>query len=139
MQKKDRQDLILHLIRSELIGRQDVLAKKLAQHGFLVTQASVSRDLEELGVVKTDGVYEIPKVSSAAMEFGLRSIETAGDNLIVGKCDSGLASAITVRIDAGQIGEIVGTIAGDDTIFIAVKDATQQAVVITKIWALFSV
>ena len=102
MQKKDRQDLILHLIRSELIGQQDVLAKKLAQHGFLVTQASVSRDLEELGVVKTDGVYEIPKVSSAAMEFGLRSIETAGDNLIVGKCDSGLASAITVRIDGGQ-------------------------------------
>ena len=139
MQKKDRQDLILNLIRSEKVGRQDVLAEKLAQHGFLVTQASVSRDLEELGVVKTDGVYEIPKDSSAAMEFGLRSLETAGNNLIVGRCDSGLASAITVRIDGGQIDEIIGTIAGDDTIFIAVKDATQQAVVITKIGALFSV
>lgn len=139
MQKKYRQDLILHLVRSERVGRQDVLAEKLAQHGFLVTQASVSRDLEELGVVKTDGVYVIQKVLSAAMEFGLRSLETAGDNLIVGKCDSGLASAITVRIDGGQFGEIVGTIAGDDTIIIAVKDAAQQAVVITKIWALFSV
>jgi len=139
MQKKERKDLILNFIRSERVGRQDVLVEKLAQHGFLVTQASVSRDLEELGVVKTDGVYVIETVLSAAMEFGLRSLETAGDNLIVGKCDPGLASAITVRIDGGQIGEIVGTIAGDDTIFIAVKDAAQQAVVITKIWALSSV
>ncbi|HEX3101073.1 MAG TPA: hypothetical protein VHQ01_04750 [Pyrinomonadaceae bacterium] len=138
MQKRDRQDLILNLISSEQIGRQDILAERLAQLGFHVTQASVSRDLEELGVVKVDGRYELPKTPAAVMEFGLRSLETAGDNLVVGKCDSGLASAITVRIDAGHIDEIVGTIAGDDTIFIAVRDSIQQNVTIKKIWDLFS-
>jgi transcriptional regulator of arginine metabolism len=138
-QKRERQDLILSLIGSEQIGRQDILAERLSQRGFHVTQASVSRDLEELGVVKVDGHYELPKTPAAVMEFGLRSLETAGDNLIVGKCDSGLASAITVRIDAANIDEIVGTIAGDDTIFIAVRDLAQQGIAIAKIWALFSV
>ncbi len=138
MQKRERHDLILSLIISEHIGRQDILAERLAQRGFHVTQASVSRDLEELGVVKVDGHYELPRTPAAVMEYGLRSLETAGDNLVVGKCDSGLASAITVRIDGGHIDEIVGTIAGDDTIFIAVRDSVHQAVAIQKIWALFS-
>lgn len=138
MQKKDRHDLILNLIGSESIGRQDILAERLGDRGFHVTQASVSRDLEELGVIKVGGFYGLPKTQPAVMEFGLRSLETAGDNLIVGKCDSGLASAITVRIDANNIEEIVGTIAGDDTIFIAVKDSIQQQQAIRKIEALFS-
>ena len=138
MQKRDRQDLILNLISSERIGRQDILAERLAQKGYQVTQASVSRDLEELGVEKVEGYYELPKTPPVVMEFGLRSLETAGTNLIVGKCDSGLASAITVRIDGGRIDEIAGTIAGDDTIFIAVQDAIKQELAIKKIWAIFS-
>ena len=138
MQKRDRQDLILNLISSERIGRQDILAERLAQKGYQVTQASVSRDLEELGVEKVEGYYELPKTPPVVIEFGLRSLETAGTNLIVGKCDSGLASAITVRIDGGRIDEIVGTIAGDDTIFIAVQDAIKQELAIKKIWAIFS-
>ena len=138
MQKRDRQDLIVSLIGSERIGRQDILAERLSKKGFQVTQASVSRDLEELGVEKVEGFYELPKTPATVMEFGLRSLETAGGNLVVGKCDSGLASAITVRIDGAKIDEIVGTVAGDDTIFIAVKDEGQQKSAIKKIWALFS-
>ncbi len=129
---------MLNLIGAERIGRQDVLAERLSERGFRVTQASVSRDLEELGVEKVDGVYALPRTFSTIMEFGLRSLDTAGDNLIVGKCDSGMASAITVRIDSALIDEIVGTIAGDDTIFIAVKDGIQQERAVKKIWNLFS-
>lgn len=139
MQKKERQDLILSLISSESIGRQDILAERLGDSGIYVTQASVSRDLEELGVVKIGGYYGLPKTQPAVLELGLRSLETAGANLIVGKCESGLASAITVRIDASRIEEIVGTIAGDDTIFIAVKDQMQQQRAMKRIEALFSV
>lgn len=139
MQKKERQDLILSLISSESIGRQDILAERLGDSGIYVTQASVSRDLEELGVVKIGGYYGLPKTQPAVLELGLRSLETAGANLIVGKCESGLASAITVRIDASRIDEIVGTIAGDDTIFIAVKDQMQQQRAMKRIEALFSV
>ena len=138
MQKRERHSLILSLINSERIGRQDVLAERLAQKGCPVTQASVSRDLEELGVEKVDGFYELPRISAPVMEFGLRSLETAGSSLVVGKCDSGLASAITVRIDSARIPDIVGTIAGDDTIFIAVKDEMRQAEAIQRIWELFS-
>lgn len=138
MQKKERQDFIIKLIGSERISRQDLLAEKLGQGGFVVTQASVSRDLEELGITKNDGVYKLPSVSPGAMRYGLKSLMPAGDNLVVGKCDPGLASAITVRIDAAKIDEIVGTIAGDDTIFIAVSNAETQASAIAKIWNLFA-
>jgi len=137
MQKKDRHKTILDLISGEPIGRQDVLAAKLGECGYAVTQASVSRDLEELGITKVNGIYAFPR-SFAAPELGLRSLEPAGDDLVVCKCDSGLASAITVRIDAAGIAEIVGTIAGDDTIFIAVNGAENQAAVIQKIRGLFS-
>lgn len=138
MQKKERQDFLNKLIGSEQISRQDLLAEKLGQGGFVVTQASVSRDLEELGITKNNGVYELPTAASGAMRYGLKSLLPAGDSLIVGRCDPGLASAITVRIDATGIDEIIGTIAGDDTIFIAVLNAEKQAAAISKIWNLFS-
>ncbi len=138
MQKKERHDFIIKLIGSERISRQEMLAEKLGQGGFVVTQASVSRDLEELGITKNNGIYELPSAAAGAIEYGLKSLSPAGENLIVGKCDPGLASAVTVRIDAAKIYEIVGTIAGDDTIFIAVPDADKQTAAISRIWNLFS-
>lgn len=138
MQKKERQDFILKLIGTEQIARQDLLAEKLGQGGFVVTQASVSRDLEELGISKNNGIYELPSAGSGAIRYGLKSLSSAGANLIVGRCDPGLASAITVRIDAAGIDEIIGTIAGDDTIFIAVPDTDKQVSAVAKIWNLFS-
>jgi transcriptional regulator of arginine metabolism len=137
MQKTQRQSAILKLIFAKRIENQAELSELLRKRNFSVTQASVSRDLEELGVIKTDGRYALPKKPRAAAAFGLLSLEVAGDSLIVAKCESGLASAATVRIDAADIPEIVGTIAGDDTIFIAVKDAKAQRPVIKKIWELF--
>ena len=138
MQKKDRHNIIISVVEAGHIAKQDVLAQKLAEKGVSVTQASISRDLDELGITKTSGYYELPKVTTPAAEFGLKSLEVAGDNMLVGRCDSGLASAITVRIDSAQIPEIIGTIAGDDTIFIAVKNPSEQAVAIKRISYLFS-
>lgn len=137
MQKTQRQSAILKLIFAKRIGSQDEIANVLRSRNFNVTQASVSRDLDELGIIKADGIYTLPKKPRNAMAFGLLSLESAGDNLIVAKCEPGLASAATVRIDAARIPEIVGTIAGDDTIFIAVKDAREQKAVIRKIWGIF--
>ena len=137
MQKKDRQNALLSLIDSTSIWSQGELASRLCDQGFSVTQASVSRDLDELGIVKLNGHYVLPRESSGESEFGKVSLDTAGDNLIVGRCASGLASAITVKIDAALIPDIVGTIAGDDTIFIAVKNAHGQAAVIQKITEMF--
>jgi transcriptional regulator of arginine metabolism len=134
MQKNDRHRTILNLIAATPVERQDELVKLLTEKGFSVTQASVSRDLERLRVVKVDGRY-VRQTTSRFGTFGPISVGEAGDNLIVIKCGSGLASAAAVRIDSVAIPEIVGTIAGDDTIFIAVKGAKEQARVIKALVA----
>lgn len=136
MQKRERHRVLLDLIGSESIGNQVVLASKLSEAGFSVTQASVSRDLDELGIVKANGAYALRlRLPELATDLGTVTFDIAGECLIVGRCASGLASAITVRIDASAFEEIVGTIAGDDTIFIAVKNAADQPVVLEKLKA----
>jgi transcriptional regulator of arginine metabolism len=132
MQIENRHQVILEVIAAKSVGRQDELARLLTERGFSVTQASVSRDLEKLGVVKINGRYVRPSVALFGA-FGAVSFAEAGDNLVVIKCSSGLASAAAVRIDAAGISEIVGTIAGDDTIFVAVKDAREQVKVIRSL------
>ncbi|HLM02669.1 MAG TPA: hypothetical protein VK400_16565 [Pyrinomonadaceae bacterium] len=137
MQKEQRHTVILKLISAKPISRQEELAELLEKKGFAVTQSSVSRDLLDLGIVKIHGHYALPKKPRGAVAFGLLGLEPAGDNLIVAKCEPGLASAVAVRVDEAAINEIVGTIAGDDTIFIAVKDKSEQKTVIKKIWEMF--
>jgi len=137
MQKHDRQNMLLSLIGSTSISNQGELAAHLEKEGYKVTQASISRDLDELGIIKNGGYYSLPKQAEALSGFGAIVLETAGENLIVAKCDSGLASAITVKIDAARFPEIVGTIAGDDTIFIAVKNREVQKDALAKVTEMF--
>ncbi len=137
MIKQKRQQTILNLIRTKNISTQEELTTLLSKDDFSVTQSSVSRDLEQLGVIKINGFYALPQISEGTQKFGLISLETAGETLIVAKCDSGLASAVAVKIDSAKIVEIVGTIAGDDTIFIAVKGMKAQKATVKKIWEIF--
>lgn len=137
MQKEQRQTTILKVITANQIARQEEIAEILEKKGFSVTQSSVSRDLLELGIVKVGGFYALPQKPKSGMVFGLVSLEIAGENMIVAKTEAGLASACAVRIDAGGIEEIVGTIAGDDTIFIAVRGQKEQKTVLKKVWELF--
>lgn len=126
MQNADRQQVILDLIASQSVSRQGELAQMLTEKGFSVTQASVSRDLERLGVTKLNGRYvQQPRTRDGT--YGPVTVTVAGENLVVVKCRSGLASAAAVLIDASAIPEVVGTIAGDDTIFVAVAGAKEQA------------
>ncbi len=136
MIKEKRQRKICSLIQAKNIGTQDELTELLLKAGFSVTQSSVSRDLEKIGIVKVNGFYALPQTTNGTSKFGLLSLETAGEHLIVARCESGLASAVAVRIDNAKLSELVGTIAGDDTIFIAVKDTKSQKAVIKKIWEL---
>src|SRR5687768_3172833 len=116
MQKQDRQQTLIDLIGATRIGRQDQLVRELGERGFSVTQASVSRDLDELGIVKVNGAYSRPDRRSNGLGIALISLETAGPYMIVARTPSGLASATTVRVDSANLAGIVGTIAGDDTI-----------------------
>ena len=108
----------------------------LESKSFSVNQSSVSRDLDELGIIKVNGFYALPQKTDFT-NFGLFSLENAGDNLIVAKCESGFAAAVCVRIDGKNIREIVGTIAGEDTIFIAVRNHREQKLALRKIWEIF--
>ena len=137
MLKRNRQQKIRDLIQAKNISTQDELTELLSDGSFNVTQSSISRDLEELGIVKLNGFYALPKTTEGEQKFGLLHLETAGDILIVAKTEPGLASAVALRIDRVKIPDIVGTVAGDDTIFIAVKEPKAQAKAIKNIWETF--
>ncbi len=137
MQKDSRQKKILSLIRARRIGTQEELTEHLERAGVPATQSSVSRDLVELGVVKHHGFYSVPKATNGAAARGLLSLDVAGDVLVVARCEPGMASAVAVEIDRAHVAEIVGTIAGEDTIFIAVTDRKAQRAAIKRIWELF--
>ena len=137
MDKEKRQQKILSLIRARRIGTQQELAEQLERAGFAATQSSISRDLEELGVVKQHGHYTLPSAASGAAARGLLGLEPAGECLVVARCEPGLASAVAVQIDRAAIPEIVGTIAGEDTIFIAVAERKAQRAAVKKVWELF--
>jgi len=136
MLKRERQKKLLNLIRAKRIGTQEALRGHLERAGVPATQSSLSRDLEELGVVKHRGSYALPHANGDAAR-GLLSLDVAGDVLVIAKCLPGRASAVAVEVDDAGIPEIVGTLAGEDTICIAVHDQKAQRVVVKKIWELF--
>jgi transcriptional regulator of arginine metabolism len=136
MLKQERQKRILNLIRAKPIGTQEALRTHLERAGVAATQSSVSRDLEELGVVKHHGRYALPQANGGATR-GLLSLNIAGEVLIVARCLPGRASSVAVEIDDAAISEIVGTLAGEDTIFIAVRDQKSQRTALKRIWELF--
>ncbi|WP_394833871.1 arginine repressor [Pendulispora rubella] len=126
-----RREAIRHLIRTEQIGTQEELRERVAKLGFDVTQATLSRDLARLRarrVTLAEGgmVYEIEGFPMAAPRGGdlerVRDMVThiaAGDGLVVVHTLPGAASAVARALDAAKLSELLGTIAGDDTIFLA--------------------
>jgi transcriptional regulator of arginine metabolism len=136
MNKRERQQRILSLIQAKPIGTQEDLRELLETSGVAATQSSVSRDLEELGIVKQHGHYTLPRANGSNAR-GLLSLDQAGDSLVIARTLPGLASAVAVEIDAAAIPEIVGTIAGEDTIFIAVREAKAKKAIIKRVWELF--
>ncbi len=136
MNKRERQQRILGLIQAKPIGTQADLRALLERSGVPSTQSSLSRDLDELGVVKQHGHYTLPRTNGTSAR-GLLSLDQAGDCLVIARTIPGLASAVAVEIDAAALPEIVGTIAGEDTIFIAVREPKAQRITVKKVWELF--
>ena len=147
--KNDRIEMLKMLISSNELGSQEEVLNALAREGFKVTQATLSRDFKQLKVAKAASmngkyVYVLPnetmyrRVSSPRSAFemvrlpGFLSINFSG-NMGVIRTRPGYASSIAYNIDNGHIEEILGTIAGDDTIFIVIKEGATQQQVITKL------
>ncbi|HJQ68458.1 MAG TPA: arginine repressor [Blastocatellia bacterium] len=135
--KRKRQESILSIIAAKRVATQQELAGELSRRGIEATQSSVSRDIFELGLTKVNGHYAAPRAGAATAAQQV-TVDTAGDNLIVVKTDTGQAQPAALTIDRAGIEEIVGTVAGDDTILVAVKNASAQRAALKKIMKLFT-
>lgn len=127
MTKSFRQGQILALIRAKQLYTQEELARELGQLGIQTTQVTLSRDIRDLGLVKTaEGYRRIeaapsgPGLAEVASEYVL-DIRIA-QNLVVLRTSPGNASALAVALDREPLEEVVGTIAGDDTVLVICPD-----------------
>jgi transcriptional regulator of arginine metabolism len=132
-QQYERRRAIARLLEEHQISRQSELVSLLRTEGFVATQSSVSRDLRDLGAAKLKNGYSLPERSQDGNAEALRlvaelvrDIRTAGANLLVVTTAVGAAQRVAVTLDRIEWPEIVGTLSGDDTIFVATANSTQQ-------------
>ncbi|MCQ2469251.1 MAG: arginine repressor [Ruminococcus sp.] len=126
--KNRRQEIILELIAEQPIGTQELLIELLAERGIKTTQATLSRDIQQLMLIKQrdengDFRYVLPAVAveeKSLFAEAVLSVDYAM-NVVVLKCRAGMAQGTCVAIDAANHQGIVGTLAGDDTIFVLVR------------------
>lgn len=143
--KSRRQAAILDVVDQEAVRSQEQLRQRLAARGFDVTQATLSRDIKELGLVKrsADGAYQAAGAQSApapktigtlgrALAEYLINIEPV-QQLVVLKTGAGQAQLLGLAIDRARLEEVVGTLAGDDTILIIARDAKNAQQVVKKL------
>lgn len=138
-----RRTQILEILENGTAATQTELRRKLAQRGIRVTQATVSRDVEELGLVKTREGYRRPAAEAASApqpelavvlkEF-VRDVRQAA-NLVIVRTHPGTAHTVGVALDNEEWPEIAGTVAGDDTIFVAAARASDANRIRKKILA----
>lgn len=151
--RKRRQQMILELVRSYEIQTQEELCDRLTGVGFEATQATVSRDIKELALIKTksssgNAIYSVSGLKREAISGGdnmaisiisdsVLSVDYAMNTVVV-KCASGMAQAVCAKLDSTGLYGAVGTIAGDDTIFVLMrsqKDAQRLVIELNAIIA----
>ena len=143
--KTNRQSKIIEIIQKNEVETQDELSALLEKDGFRVTQATVSRDIRELKLTKiptasgrqkyaviTDAPENLSKKYERVLREGFLSMDMA-QNILVIKTVSGMAMAVAAALDAIKFHEVVGCIAGDDTIMCAVRSVDDTIIVMEKI------
>ena len=132
--KSRRQGVILDLIDREPLHTQEQLRRQLQQRGFRATQATISRDIKDLGLVKRagDGAYQRQGVEAASPATAITALERAAAEflrtvvrvrqLVVVRTGAGQAQPLAAALDRAQLPEAVGTIAGDDTVLVIARD-----------------
>jgi transcriptional regulator of arginine metabolism len=143
--KVRRQAAILDLIDREPLHSQELLRRRLHQRGFEATQATISRDISDLGLVKRagDGAYQRPGVEAPNPEMALTALERAAaeflrrvdrvQQLVVVRTGVGQAQPLAIALDRAQLPELVGTIAGDDTILVVARGARGAASLVKRL------
>jgi transcriptional regulator of arginine metabolism len=134
-----RRDAIRELLLQGPARTQQFLVEALVDQGLVATQSSVSRDLREIGVIKTARGYELPAANEADdkqmadIATLLRKISPAGPNLLVIRTAIGAAQRVALALDRSNWPEMVGNIGGDDTVFVATASSHAQKQLIARI------
>ena len=134
-----RREAIRQLLLEGPAKTQDSLVAALTKTGYSATQSSVSRDLRDLGAIKTTQGYELPSARRddddqvAAVAELLRTMQPAGPNLLVVRTAIGAAQRVALAFDRCNWPEVIGNIGGDDTVFVATDSGTAQKNLITRI------
>ncbi len=148
MTKTRRQTVILELVGKEVITSQDTLHRRLRTRGIGATQATISRDLKELGLVKRagDGAYSRPAQDAASPETTLAQLQRVAvrslsrsarvEQLVVLRTPPGEAQHLALAIDRATLAGVVGTIAGDDTVLVIAAGPKQAAAFLEQLEAL---
>ena len=138
--RRKRHLKILEIISTRPTRTQEDLAAALKAEGWDVTQSSVSRDITALGLVKVAGAYQRPPSRHRAedpdegrIREGVLTVDPAGEALLVLHTPAGEANRVAVALDRLAWPDLIGTIAGDDTIFLAVRDARAQRTIARRI------
>ncbi len=146
LHQADRRSAILRILRGSPVRKQDELVRILRKEGHEVTQSSISRDLRDLGVSKASGRYLPPNEDTARTQGNfdslrqfVRGVATAGPSLTVLRTTIGAAQSVATAIDRAAWPEVVGTISGDDTIFLATATGRAQAQLVERLRALFRI
>lgn len=138
-QQSQRRDAIRQLLKNGPAETQRSLVVALTAAGHIATQSSVSRDLQELGAIKTGSGYELPDGNHpdvgqiAAVAQLMRGMQPAGPNMLVVRTAIGAAQRVALAFDRCGWTEIIGNIGGDDTVFVATQSLTAQKRLISKI------
>lgn len=133
----ERREAIRQILERSPAATQRSLVQALTARGLLATQSSVSRDLKQLGAIKTGRGYELPGDNDEQPMAGvtelLREVLPAGPNLTVIRTAIGAAQRVALALDRSGWPEMIGNIGGDDTVFVATESAAGQKILISKI------
>jgi transcriptional regulator of arginine metabolism len=142
--RQKRHEAILEILRNQTVARQTQLVQFLKQEGIEATQSSVSRDLKQLGISKLDTGYAEMESAPANRDDNLpllsdfvQDIKTAGGHLTIIQTSIGAAQRVAVYLDRSGWSEIVGTVSGDDTIFVATRNNADQRRLLGKLHSQF--
>lgn len=143
MSKLTRQSDIRAILAEAPVPNQDELRRHLYRRGHRVTQATLSRDIHELGLVKTNEGYAVPEAEEHGADSWLPSVEklirefafavTAAQNLVVVRTSAGSAQPVAAAIDAEEWPEVLGTIGGDDTILLVAENNKQADKLVSRL------
>lgn len=130
-------EALIQIVKGHRVRSQEDLQVRLKKKGVAMTQSTISRALARLNIAKVNGVYTLPAIAPGASTLvDFLEVRTSGDTLLVLKTTPGNANRVAYILDNARIDGVVGSLAGDDTIFVAVETKDHRPAVVNKILAL---